>query len=137
MSLKHGKSPRASAKPSVDHRTTTLADTTPLVVEPLMNGATPFAVVDVVEPGGVDHSALPVLDHLFPFPSPPLDLAEDWGSWSHQNHHHSVAPVASDTVGQKQMDSNDDMAELVGSVPFLCIYQLTRLRYSSVSTMAG
>ncbi|KAL6849592.1 hypothetical protein ACO1O0_009133 [Amphichorda felina] len=118
VSLKHGKSPRASARPSIDRTTLAHPDTTALTAVPLMNGTTPFAVADV-DAGAVDHSALPVLEHLFPFPSPPLDLADDWASWSHHNPNPPVAPVGGpDPVAgqqqqqQQQMDSNGDMAEL-------------------------
>lgn len=107
-----------------------------------MSGTTPFAVADV-DAGAVDHSALPVLEHLFPFPSPPLDLADDWASWSHHNPNPPVAPVGGpDPVAgqqqqqQQQMDSNGDMAELVGSVAdFPCICQLTCLVTAAVSRL--
>ena len=101
-----------------------------------MNGTTPFAVADV-DAGAVDHSALPVLEHLFPFPSPPLDLADDWASWSH---HDPNPPVVGQQQQQQQqqqqMDSNGDMAELVGSVAvFPCICQLTCLGTAAVSRL--
>lgn len=109
ITLKHGKSPRASAKASADRGTH--LETTTLTTDTPINGVT-FAVneVDV----GIENVALPVLEHLFPFPSPPLDLADDWG-WSHQNP--AVLPVNSDPVAQ--IDGNEDMAELVGALEHL------------------
>ncbi len=46
----------------------------------------------------LDDVLLPMTGDLFPFPSPGLDLAQDWG-WLHQNTL-PILPVNSDSIGQ-------------------------------------
>ncbi len=62
----------------------------------------------------VEDMVLPISGDIFPFPSPSLDLAQDWG-WLHQNPL-PVLPVGSDPVGQ--IDRNNEVADFVGAIPY-------------------
>jgi hypothetical protein len=63
----------------------------------------------------IDDVLRPISGDLFPFPSPSIDIAQDWG-WLHQNPLPAFL-ASSDLVGQ--IDSNNELPEFVGATLFL------------------
>ncbi len=133
LTLKHGKTPRAGRRVADSGISPPLQP----VSSPESNGSgvtrqLPHAarnVQDPEEPGRRPHDALvadipmdgvnddgsilPISGELFPFPSPSVDLAQDWG-WLHQNPLPTL-PVESGSTGQG--NRNNEMPEFVGAVP--------------------